>query len=197
MINANSIVGRTEKVAFDFYETPEWATQKVIEKLLEDGMLDKDEDILEPCCGAGAITKVLKDNDFENVRSSDIQTADYIIGKKGVDVYNIGDGQCSTILTNPPYDLMTQGEKDGGSLLGEFLRIAKKKVILLLNVYFLASKKRKELLESSHIRHMYIHSDRVTMFPFGESSPKSNGTKMFVWVVWDKEYNGEPTFSFI
>lgn len=44
---------------------------------------------------------------------------------------------------------------------------------------------------------MYIHSDRVTMYPYGEEKPKNGGTKMYVWIVWDKEYNGKPTFSWI
>ena len=35
------------------------------------------------------------------------------------------------------------------------------------------------------------------MYPFGEEKPKNGGTKMFVWVVWDKEYEGLPTFSWI
>jgi hypothetical protein len=83
------------------------------------------------------------------------------------------------------------------NMLSEFLRISNKKVILLLNIYFLSSKSRKQLLETSHLRHLYIHSDRVTMFPFGQEVPKNGGTKMFAWFVWDKEYDGEPTFSLI
>ena len=70
-------------------------------------------------------------------------------------------------------------------------------VILLLNVFFLSSKERKELLESSHLKHMYIHSDRVTMYPYGDEKPKNGGTKMYVWIVWDKEFKGKPTFSWI
>ena len=115
----------------------------------------------------------------------------------GVDVYDIEDKSCDVVFTNPPYNLMTLKEKDGGSMLKEFLRISKKKVILLLNVFFLSSKERKELLKSSHLRHMYIHSDRVTMYPYGEEKPKHTGTKMFVWLIWDKEYNGLPTFDWI
>ena len=73
----------------------------------------------------------------------------------------------------------------------------KKKVILLVNVFFLSSKERRELLKSSHLMHMYIHSDRVTMYPFGEEKPKNGGTKMFVWLIWDKDYEGLPTFDWI
>lgn len=197
MSDGLAITGRKRNDKFDFYETPKWATEKAIEQMLIDGILNKYDDVYEPCVGAGAISDVLEVYGFENLRCSDIQIADYIKGNKGIDVYDIADNQCDVVFTNPPYNLMTLKEKDGGSMLKEFLRISRKKVILLLNVFFLSSKDRKSLLESSHLRHMYIHSDRVTMFPFGEDKPKNGGTKMFVWLVWDKEYNGRPTFSWI
>lgn len=198
MSDGLSITGRKKTDdKYDFYETPKWASEKAIEAMLKDGYLSNSDDIYEPCCGAGAISDVLIEHGFENIRCSDIQDADYIKGEKGVDVYDIEDNSCDVVFTNPPYNLMTLKEKKGGSMLKEFLRISKKKVILLVNVFFLSSQERKELLENSHLRHVYIHSDRVTMFPFGEEKPKSTGTKMFVWCVWDKEYNDKPTLSWI
>ena len=197
MSDGLSISGRKKHDKYDFYETPTWTTEKAIEAMLRDGFITKQDDIYEPCNGAGAISEVLKKYGFENVKCSDIQTLDCIKGEKGVNVYDIEDNSCDVVFTNPPYNLMTLKEKDGGSMLKEFLRISKKKVILLVNVFFLSSKERKELLKSSHLRHMYIHSDRVTMYPYGEEKPKHTGTKMFVWLIWDKEYNGLPTFDWI
>lgn len=191
-MNGNIIAGRKQSDEYDFYETPKWATERAVNAMISDGILNKSDVIYEPCCGAGAISSVLKEYGFENVMASDIQTEDYICGEKGVDVYEIPDKCCDVVLTNPPYNLMTKN-----SMLSEFLRISNKKVILLLNIYFLASKSRKELLETSHLRHLYVHSDRVTMFPFGQEAPKNGGTKMFAWFVWDKEYNGKPTISLI
>ena len=197
MSDGLSISGRKKHDKYDFYETPTWATEKVIEAMLRDGFITKQDDIYEPCSGAGAISDVLERYSFENVKCSDVQTLDFIKGEKGVNVYDIEDNSCDVVFTNPPYNLMTLKEKDGGSMLKEFLRISKKKVILLVNVFFLSSKERKELLKSSHLRHMYIHSDRVTMYPYGEEKPKHTGTKMFVWLIWDREYNGLPTFDWI
>jgi hypothetical protein len=187
----NSIAGRKKNTDYDFYETPQWATEKAVEQMIIDGILSKYDEIYEPCCGAGAMTKVLEIY-FKNVKKSDIQTADYIDGKKGVDVYEIGDDVCDVVFTNPPYDRMTRD-----NMLDEFLRISKKKVILLLNIFYLSSKDRKKMLENSCLRHIYIHSDRVTMYPYGEEKPKNGGTKMFAWYVWDKEYKGKPTISWI
>lgn len=160
--------------------------------MLNDGIIKLNDAIYEPCCGAGAITNVLKQFEFKNIKESDIQTEDYITGKKGVNVYDLPDNCCEVVFTNPPYNLMTKEH-----LLEEFLRISSDKVILILNIYFLSSKARKELLETSGLRHIYIHSDRVTMYPFGQEKPKNGGTKMFAWFVWDKKFKGAPTFSLI
>lgn len=191
-MNGLAITGRKQAPAFDFYETPTWATEKAVSAMLRDGIINRQDDIYEPCCGAGAITDVLESLGFEKVKASDIQTADYIKGQKGVDVYTIADDACNVVITNPPYDRMT---KD--NMLAEFLRISRQKVVLLLNIFYLSSRERKEMLEHSHLRHIYIHSDRVTMYPYGMEKPKNGGTKMFAWFVWDKEYNGKPTISWL
>lgn len=191
-MTGNSITGRKENIAYDFYETPKWATEKAVKAMLRDKILNKKEFVYEPCVGAGAITDVLEMYGFENIEASDIQTADYIKGMKGVDVYEVEDNACDVVITNPPYNLMTKG-----NMLAEFQRIAEKKVILLLNIFYLSSKDRKHMLENSSLRHIYIHSDRVTMFPYGQEKPKNGGTKMYAWYVWDKEYTGKPTLSWI
>lgn len=191
-MEGRNITGRKLNTEFDFYETPSWASDKVIKRMLSDGIINKDETIYECCSGAGAIVNVLKDNGFSNIKASDIQNEPYIVGRKGLDVYNVKSNLFDTIITNPPYNLMTKA-----NMLDEFLRIAKHKVILLLNIFYLSSKERKEMLENSHLRIVYIHSERVTMFPYGEEKPKSSGTKMYAWYVWDKEYNGEPIIRWL
>ena len=67
---------------FDFYETPRWTTEKVIEAMLVDGLINKHDNIYEPCCGTGAISDVLQAYGFENLKCSDVQDADYIKGDK-------------------------------------------------------------------------------------------------------------------
>lgn len=192
MSDGETIVGRKKDTEFDFYETPKWATEKAVERMIIDGVINKGDIIYEPCVGAGAISDVLEAYGFENIVKSDIQIADYIKGEQGIDVYDIDSSSCDVVFTNPPYDLMTKE-----NMLNEFLRIANHKVILLLNIYFLSSKQRKEILENSGLKHIYIHSDRVTMFPYGEEAPKNGGTKMFAWMVFDKSYSDKPMVSWI
>lgn len=188
----NHIAGRTRKSQFDFYETPEWATEKFLSQAIADGTISKNDKVYECCCGAGAIVRVLQKMGFEKIAQSDIQTEDYISGEKGVDVYSLKDNCCEIVITNPPYNLMTKE-----NMLCEFLRIASKKVILLLNIYFISSAKRKEMLENSPLKTVYIHSDRVTMFPHGEETPKNGGTKLFAWFVWEHGYTGTPEIKLI
>ena len=52
MSKGEIIVGRKKDTEFDFYETPKWATEKILTKLLKDGILNKDDKIYEPCVGA-------------------------------------------------------------------------------------------------------------------------------------------------
>ena len=192
MTIAEGIVGRKKSNdEYDLYETPEWATELIVDRLIEDKVISTGQFITEPCSGAGAISRVLESKGF-NVVSSDIQDKDFVYGSKGRDVYEIDDDSCAIIFTNPPYNSMT---KD--NMLDEFLRISNDKVILLLNIYYLSSKARYELLTNSPLKYIYIHSERVTMFPYGEKKPKSTGTKMFAWFVWEHKYEGEPIIRWI
>jgi hypothetical protein len=193
MAKGQSIAGRKVNIQYDLYETPESATIKILNKLIEDEVLKETRDNLYECCsGAGAITRVLDTYYKFNYKASDIQTDDFIVGDKGIDVYTLPDKCCDIVFTNPPYDLMTKN-----NMLQEFLRISKNKVILLLNIYFLASEKRKELLKQSHLKYVYIHSDRLTMFPFGSKKPEASGTKMFSWFIFEHGYEGEPVIRWL
>jgi hypothetical protein len=192
MPNGQSITGRKKNIKYDLYETPKEATQKILNALIDDKILNPSTDEIYECCsGCGAITNVLDDY-YLTFKASDIQTEDYIVGEKGVDVYKLPDKCCKFVLTNPPYDLMT---KD--NMLNEFLRISTDKVVLLLNIFFLSSEKRKELLKNSPLRYVYIHSDRLTMFPYGEAKPDNGGTKMFAWYLFEHGYEGEPIIRWL
>jgi hypothetical protein len=192
MSNGQSITGRKKNIKYDLYETPKDATRKILNALIKDNILKESRDELYECCsGAGAITSILDEFAFK-YKASDIQNKEYIIGNKGVDVFKLPNNCCSTVFTNPPYDLMTKE-----NMLNEFLRISTDKVILLLNIFYLSSDKRKELLRNSPLKYVYIHSDRLTMYPYGEAKPENGGTKMFAWFVWEHGYNGKPMIDWI
>ena len=116
MSSGLSITGRKRTNEFDFYETPKWAVEKVLNAMLIDGVINKYDNIYEPCVGAGSILDVLIAYGFENLKSSDIQTGNYIKGEKGVDVYKLGNNICDVVITNPPYNLMTLKERNGNTI---------------------------------------------------------------------------------
>lgn len=189
---AEGIVGRkNNNDKYDLYETPKWATELIVDRLLQDQVLSLGDLITEPCSGAGAISKVLESKGF-NVKSSDIQTESFIYGEKGIDIYKAKDKSEDIIFTNPPYNSMTKND-----MLDALLRVSNNKVILMLNIYYLSSKERYKILKDSPLKYVYVHSERVTMFPYGSEKPKSSGTKMFAWFVWEHGYEGEPIIRWL
>jgi hypothetical protein len=175
-----SIAGRKRNDMFDFYETPAWATEELLKREKFNGI------ILEPCSGAGAISKVLERQ--YQVQSQDIQTAEYIYGDRGVN-FLTWDGEVDNIVTNPPYNL---SEK----IIWKALEVSRKKVAVIMKLAFLESEKRYRLFTTTPFKKVYVFCKRVQMYPHGQSGPKS-GTIAYAWYVWDKDYIGKPTLDWI
>lgn len=75
MVKGTSIAGRKRNDGIDFYATPDWAVDKILEVAKLEGI------VLEPCSGNGAFARKIP-----NCIASDIRT--------DVDVYGKGGGQC-------------------------------------------------------------------------------------------------------
>jgi hypothetical protein len=83
----------------DFYATtPECVTSLLA---VENQHL-KGHHVLEPCCGDGAISKLLVERGF-TVTSSDLVERGY--GQSGVDFLAVTSTECTAIVTNPPFKL--------------------------------------------------------------------------------------------
>lgn len=100
-----SILGASNHSKEDREQNDYYATSPIaVEKLLERESFSKD--ILEPCCGGGHISEVLKAHGY-NVESSDLIDRGYGEVK---DIFDI-DSNKKDIITNPPYkcfDVETQ-----------------------------------------------------------------------------------------
>lgn len=99
---AVSIAGgnhRKDRVENDFYETPPECISSLLKYELRyiDG-----KKIMEPCCGAGAISMILKNYGLD-VESSDLVDRGY--GTTGVDFLDTKTTDCYGIITNPPFNL--------------------------------------------------------------------------------------------
>lgn len=177
-----------ERESDDFYRTPLYA----IEKLLE--LEEFDEIIWEPACGDGAISKVLIDNGYREVISSDIVDRGY--GEVGVDFLNKDNsfvkrwsGHVNTIITNPPYRFARE-------FIENSLKVANKKVAMLLKLNFLEGQKRYRLFKKTPLKCVYVFSKRLS-FDKGDEKGKGRGLLAYAWYVWDKEYIGKPYIDWI
>jgi len=186
-MKGTSIAGRKRSDGIDYYQTPSWAVEKLLEHESFEGV------ILEPCCGAGAITKVLEDAGYE-VISSDIRTDDDVYGAAGQDILktNLRDVnyKFDNIITNPPYFCAKE-------VIEKSLELTSKKVAMILKLTFLESSKRYEFFKNTPLKTVYVFCKRVTMKPEGIEKPRNSGTITYAWYVWEHGYIGNPQIQWI
>lgn len=173
---------RTKNVPFDFYETPKYAVDKLLEVEKFEGT------ILEPCSGNGAISKVLEAAGYE-VISSDLRQ-EGIYGNGGMDIFSMEGIQANNLVTNPPY-----GRKIL-TFIKHLLTLTDKKTCLLLRLAFLEAQSRYPFFkEEDTLKNVYVFSKRVIMLKDGE--PMTGSKMSFAWFVWDKEYRGRPSIDWL
>jgi hypothetical protein len=152
----------------DFVQTP----KEITEALLK---LEKFEGkILEPCCGAGAISNVLKSEGYD-VISSDKFSYGYGDSK---DLFEVTE-EYDNIITNPPF---TQQQKVKKHLLS----LAKKKVALLWYVKNLGNE--IETKTSKNLKTVYVFNKRIDWV-------ETKLGWLFAWYVWEKGYEGDVTIK--
>ena len=153
----------------DFYPTPSWGTLALLKYVGFDGK------ILEPCCGDGAMSEVLKSSGCV-VESSDIIDRGY---GEVCDFLSITEPQAN-IVTNPPFNI-------AADLIDHALNIATGKSCFLLRTAFLESKRRFEMF----YRHrapstVLVFSERLSMYPKGYEV-NGGGTTSYSWFIWDND----------
>ena len=162
-------VGKKEdRAKNDFYSTPDVAVKALLkhEKFTGKG--------LEPACGKGAISKF-----FKNIESMDLYNYEY--GKSGVDFLKTTK-QYDYIITNPPYSLATE-------FVVHSLKLAKKKVAMLLRIQFVESQTRFNLIFKKYPpKTIYVFSKRI-------SCNNENRLLCFAWFVWEINWKGGTTFK--
>ena len=137
-INGAKIIGGNgERIDSDFYPTPKDVTIALMEFLDKHGyinyMLSEKNNVLEPCCGDGAISKVLIEYGFL-VESNDIRFTEF--QDRQID-YFFREFKRDVIITNPPF-----------SMAEDFIKKALKETdylvaMLLKTQYWHASKRIK------------------------------------------------------
>lgn len=180
MAGAQSIVGSSAgRPINDFYPTPRSAITALL-KRVEFG-----NNILEPACGRGDISRVLEEYGHK-VISSDL--FDYGYGEVGVDFLDRLDWS-GDIITNPPFNL---AEK----FLQRALSLDYGKIAFLLKLAFLEGQSRSKLLERSPLKEVLVFRKRLSMTRNGKP-PRGSGMIAFAWFIWEKNYSGKPVIGWL
>lgn len=184
---AGSSVTR-ERVKHDYYATPPEATRAILSKEELKGS------ILEPACGEGHISEVLK----EHYPKSEIISTDLI--DRGY-----GDGcidflthdfrrKFDNIITNPPF-------KHAKEFIEKSLELANDKVIMFAKIQLVESEKRRELFEKHPPKYIYTFSKRINPWrngsPVDEKGKPWSSTMCFSWFVWEVGFKGETVHRWI
>lgn len=166
--SCNNASGKRRKG--DFYETP----YSMTEQLLEHEKFDYKKLVLEPACGKGAITKILKNN-FFYVDGSDIEK-DFL--KNDFIYYDY-------IITNPPFSLAFE-------FIQKSKQIAKEKFAMLLPLSYLHGKKRYEKKifrdENYPLTKVYVFTRYSLLIDtIREDGKYKTGMMVYAWFIWEKE----------
>lgn len=149
------------------------------------------EDIWEPACGEGHISKELIKEGY-NVFSSDIINRgfgieiDFLKSKEKIKEFK-GD-----IITNPPYKLAQPFIETALDLVQEG-----NKVIMFLRLQFLEGKSRKKFFQENPPHTIYVSSSRILCALNGdfENYEKSSSVTAYAWFVWVKGHKGDTTIK--
>jgi hypothetical protein len=167
----------------DIYETPEVATLALL------AVEPLPPTILEPACGRGAISKVLR-SAGHTIIENDI--VDYGLGQDSVqDFLNFKPAQAGVIdaiVTNPPYRLAQ-----------DFVRHAltlSPRVFMLLRLTFFESERRKDVLDGAGLIRVHVFRNRLPMMHRdGWTGNRVSNPTAYAWYVWQRGYRGKPEIN--
>lgn len=161
------------RVAFDQYETPEWATRALLPHI------PSNMDIWEPACGSGKMARVL------NAKyATDIQLGQDFLDKTAIHVVS-----ADAIITNPPYTLATEFIEHALA----WVRMHQGVVAMLLRTDFDHAKSRRHLFaEHPAFAKKLVLTKRIQWFEDSKSSPSFN----HAWFIWDWQNSAPPVIAY-
>lgn len=176
----------------DFYATNPETVRLFLDEFIKDNPFNE-KDILEPACGNGNISEVLKEYyKNSNIISTDLIDRNYGVG--GVDFLTSEFNKVDMVITNPPFKFAQEFIEKG-------LEISNKYVVMLCKIQLLEGIKRKKMFLNTPLKYIYVHTTRQATWKNGEETDsrgkKWATTMCLAWFVWDKKYKGEPTIKWI
>jgi hypothetical protein len=187
-----------DRAGQDFYATPDWVTNALLQHVRFRSP------VWEPCCGDGAMSKVLKTSGYDVV-STDI--ADRGFGEAGVDFLacrSVPTG-CRSIVTNPPYGdsgSHAAQSKSPTAMLG-FLSHAlmltatvQGQLALLVRLQWIAGRRASDIMSAAPFSAVVVLTKRIRWFDMGEDTKQAQ--HHHAWVVFDHAHppNQPPAMLF-
>jgi hypothetical protein len=165
----------------DFYATE----PKALELLLD---LEKfNHNILEPCCGMGHLSEVLKSRNY-SVKSFDLIDRGY--GEQQ-DFFQYTEPFDGDIITNPPFKFVEEFVEKSLSIIPNGNRVA-----FFMGIQFVEGQKRKIFLEKNPIKTIWVSSSRLTCAMDGDFEKyKKSSARCYAWFIWEKGWEGETTIK--
>ena len=174
-----------ERVENDYYATPPESTVALLEREKFSG------DILEPCCGEGHISEVLKDYGYD-VISNDLIDRGY--GEFNEDYLKATELKADNVVTNPPF-------KYAKEFIEKSLHDTTGKVAMFCKIQLLEGVSRSKMFENTPLKTVYVFTKRQNPLrngsPVDENGKKWASTMCFAWFVWEHGYEGKPSIEWI
>ncbi|HVA15439.1 MAG TPA: SAM-dependent DNA methyltransferase [Stellaceae bacterium] len=173
--------------SLDDFPTPPWATRALIEHIIG-GKSVASLNCLEPACGAGHMSKVLKEY-FAEAQSADIanygygEVRDFLTYPYATDTYD-------WIITNPPFRLAEE-------FVLRALTLARVGVAIIARTVFLESSGRyRAIFENTPPAIFAQFVERVPMVK-GRLDKAATTATGYCWLIWTKEKAVTPQLTWI
>lgn len=192
-------ISNFSRVENDFYPTPDWVTQLLLDNV------DLRGPVWEPCCGDGAISKVIE-RQRHQVVATDLNDRGY--GTGGIDFLGARSvpGGCQAIVTNPPYGDggAERGAPRTAKLLLSFVQHAIRlteqnngQLALLLRFTWIAGKRASTLISSGPLDRVLVITHRIRWFDMGAQTKQ--GQHHHCWLFFDaqRDRSKPPALMFV
>jgi len=175
-----------ERIEKDFYATHPDAIKLLFQKYPH--MFS--ENIWEPACGNGHLSKALASMDIA-VRSSDITQRDFPC--EIIDFLNQNESWRGDIITNPPYKYALEFvEKSLETVCNGHV------VAMFLKLTFLEGKKRRKFFEKYPPKYVLVFSGRMKVARNGDEKMfAESSAACYAWFIWEKGHYSHPTINWL
>jgi hypothetical protein len=147
--------------------------------------------IWEPCCGPGAIARVLRQAGHQVIATDlvDYQSPDQDHAGWDFLMERSAPPGVEAIVSNFPFKLAPEMIRHGLTLVS--------RLYLLLRFAFIEAQGRADILESGLLRRVHVFANRLPMMHRdGWQGPKiERSAYPYAWFVWDRDHPGPTTIK--